>query len=60
MGVLTGMLIMAAAPVQDDLVNILFGELFFGMTGVTEFRRLMNEEHFEIRPVGAMAACTIT
>ena len=56
---LTGMLIMAAAPVQDDLMNILFVEFFPGVAGVTEFRRLMNEEHLEVRPVGVMAACAV-
>jgi hypothetical protein len=42
---LTGVPVMTAAPVGDDLVDILLAEFFPVVTRVTQFRSFSDEEH---------------
>jgi hypothetical protein len=59
MGMFTGMLIMATAPVCNDLVHILLVEIVPVVAGVAEFRRFVDEEHIELRLVRIVAGRTV-
>ncbi len=60
MGIFTCVLIMAAATVRNNLVDILFAELLPAVTGVTEFRRFADEKHFKFRPMGVVASRAVS